>query len=100
MLLFVSTEKILLLWKHTVTNMGDGFLILSDLFDKSGNRPKSNLYDFIILLMFIALSLSSVTIGSSLDKWEELNLNSERNGNRKWKMERRRSKNSSNEFLW
>ncbi|XP_030288865.1 PEX5-related protein isoform X1 [Sparus aurata] len=44
-------------------------------------------------------SLDSVTIGSPLDKWEELN--PERNGNRKWKMERRRSsKNSSNEFLW
>ncbi|XP_038571742.1 PEX5-related protein isoform X2 [Micropterus salmoides] len=46
-------------------------------------------------------SLDSVNIGSPLDKWEELNPNSERNGNRKWKMERRRSsKNSSNEFLW
>ncbi|KAL4000528.1 hypothetical protein ACER0C_008299 [Sarotherodon galilaeus] len=45
-------------------------------------------------------SLDSVTIGS-LDKWEELNPNPERNGNRKWKLERRRSsKNSSNEFLW
>ncbi|KAK5601302.1 PEX5- protein [Crenichthys baileyi] len=45
-------------------------------------------------------SLDSVTIGS-LDKWEELNPNTERNGNRKWKLERRRSsKNSSNEFLW
>ncbi|XP_073332550.1 PEX5-related protein [Pagrus major] len=45
------------------------------------------------------MSLDSVTIGSPLDKWEELN--PERNGNRKWKMERRRSsKNSSNEFLW
>ncbi|XP_044056015.1 PEX5-related protein isoform X2 [Siniperca chuatsi] len=46
-------------------------------------------------------SLDSVTIGSPLDKWEELNPNPERNGNRKWKMERQRSsKNSSNEFLW
>nr|XP_046247494.1 PEX5-related protein isoform X2 [Scatophagus argus] len=46
-------------------------------------------------------SLDSVTIGSPLDKWEELNPNPERNGNRKWKLERRRSsKNSSNEFLW
>ncbi|XP_007552844.1 PREDICTED: PEX5-related protein isoform X1 [Poecilia mexicana] len=45
-------------------------------------------------------SLESVTIGS-LDKWEELNPNAEKNGNRKWKLERRRSsKNSSNEFLW
>ncbi|XP_047442081.1 PEX5-related protein isoform X2 [Mugil cephalus] len=45
-------------------------------------------------------SIDSVTIGS-LDKWEELNPNPERNGNRKWKLERRRSsKNSSNEFLW
>ncbi|XP_069006117.1 PEX5-related protein isoform X1 [Embiotoca jacksoni] len=45
-------------------------------------------------------SLDSVTIGS-LDKWEDLTPNPERNGNRKWKMERRRSsKNSSNEFLW
>ncbi|XP_074523644.1 PEX5-related protein isoform X2 [Halichoeres trimaculatus] len=46
-------------------------------------------------------SIDSVTIGSPLDKWEELNANSEKNGNRKWKLERRRSsKNSSNEFLW
>ncbi|XP_037830117.1 PEX5-related protein isoform X3 [Kryptolebias marmoratus] len=46
------------------------------------------------------VSLDSVTIGS-LDKWEELNLNPERKGNRKWKLERRlSSKNSSNEFLW
>ncbi|KAM8888710.1 PEX5-related protein isoform 2-T2 [Synchiropus picturatus] len=46
-------------------------------------------------------SLDSVTIASQLDKWEELNPHSERNGNRKWKLERRRSsKNSSNEFLW
>ncbi|XP_028260316.1 PEX5-related protein isoform X1 [Parambassis ranga] len=45
-------------------------------------------------------SLDSVTI-STLDKWEELNPNPEKNGHRKWKMERRRSsKNSSNEFLW
>ncbi|XP_029906133.1 PEX5-related protein isoform X2 [Myripristis murdjan] len=47
------------------------------------------------------VSLDSVNIGSPLDKWEDLNPNSERNGNRKWKLERRRSsKNSSNEFLW
>lgn len=46
-------------------------------------------------------SLDSVTIGSQLDKWEDLNPNVERNGNKKWKLERRRSsKNSSNEFLW
>ncbi|XP_072295165.1 PEX5-related protein isoform X2 [Eucyclogobius newberryi] len=46
-------------------------------------------------------SLDSVTIGSQLDKWEELNPNVERNGNKKWKLERRRSsKNASNEFLW
>ncbi|XP_068447652.1 PEX5-related protein isoform X1 [Clinocottus analis] len=46
-------------------------------------------------------SLDSVNIGSTLDKWEELNPNPERNGNRKWKLERRRSsKNVSNEFLW
>ncbi|XP_029004677.1 PEX5-related protein isoform X2 [Betta splendens] len=46
-------------------------------------------------------SLDSVTIGSPLDKWEELNPSSDRNGNRKWKLERRRSsKNASNEFLW
>uniref|UniRef100_A0A8C6Q9B7 PEX5-related protein n=1 Tax=Nothobranchius furzeri TaxID=105023 RepID=A0A8C6Q9B7_NOTFU len=45
-------------------------------------------------------SLDTVTIGS-LDKWEELNPIPERNGNKKWKLERRRSsKNSSNEFLW
>ncbi|XP_068599210.1 PEX5-related protein [Brachionichthys hirsutus] len=46
-------------------------------------------------------SLDSVTNGLPLDKWEELNPNPERNSNRKWKLERRRSsKNSSNEFLW
>uniref|UniRef100_H2V7I9 PEX5-related protein n=1 Tax=Takifugu rubripes TaxID=31033 RepID=H2V7I9_TAKRU len=46
-------------------------------------------------------SLDTVTICSTLDKWEELNINPEKNGNRKWKLERRRSsKNSSNEFLW
>ncbi|XP_034003851.1 PEX5-related protein isoform X5 [Trematomus bernacchii] len=47
------------------------------------------------------VSLDSVNICTPLDKWEELNPHPERNGNRKWKMERRRSsKNSSNEFLW
>ncbi|XP_026160830.1 PEX5-related protein [Mastacembelus armatus] len=47
------------------------------------------------------VSLDSVIIGSSLDKWEDLNPNPERNSNRKWKLEKRRSsKNSSNEFLW
>ncbi|KAK9519358.1 hypothetical protein VZT92_022094 [Zoarces viviparus] len=46
-------------------------------------------------------SLDSGTIGSTLEKWEELNINPERNGNRKWKLERRRSsKNASNELLW
>ncbi|XP_054646009.1 PEX5-related protein isoform X3 [Dunckerocampus dactyliophorus] len=46
-------------------------------------------------------SLDSVIVGSPLDKWEDLNPNPERNGNRKWKLERRRSsKNSSSEFLW
>ncbi|XP_077463887.1 PEX5-related protein isoform X1 [Stigmatopora argus] len=46
-------------------------------------------------------SLDSAISGSPLDKWEDLNPNPERNGNRKWKLERRRSsKNSSNEFLW
>ncbi|XP_037554003.1 PEX5-related protein isoform X2 [Nematolebias whitei] len=46
------------------------------------------------------VSVDSVTIGS-LDKWEDLNPNTERNGNRKWKLERRRSsKNASNECLW
>lgn len=50
---------------------------------------------------FVFNHLSSVTICSTLDKWEELSVNPERNGNRKWKLERRRSsKNSSNEFLW
>uniref|UniRef100_A0A3P8W4F6 Peroxisomal biosis factor 5 like n=1 Tax=Cynoglossus semilaevis TaxID=244447 RepID=A0A3P8W4F6_CYNSE len=44
--------------------------------------------------------LIQVEVEQSLDKWEELNPNPERNGNRKWKLERRRpSKNSSNEFL-
>ncbi|CAL8253295.1 unnamed protein product [Merluccius merluccius] len=43
------------------------------------------------------VSLDSVNITSTLDKWEELNPN----GNKKWKLDRRRSsKNSSNEFLW
>lgn len=57
--------------------------------------------DCIIIPLLIILLLSPVTIGSPLDKWEELNPNPERNGNRKWKLERRRSsKNSSNEFLW
>ncbi|KAI1891585.1 hypothetical protein AGOR_G00145300 [Albula goreensis] len=47
------------------------------------------------------MSLDSVNNSSPLEKWEELNLYPERNGGRKWKMERRRSsKNSSNEFLW
>ncbi|XP_057696363.1 PEX5-related protein isoform X1 [Corythoichthys intestinalis] len=47
------------------------------------------------------VSLDSANIGSPLDKWEDLNPNPERNGNRRWKLERRRSsKNSSNEFLW
>ncbi|XP_054646010.1 PEX5-related protein isoform X4 [Dunckerocampus dactyliophorus] len=42
-----------------------------------------------------------IIVGSPLDKWEDLNPNPERNGNRKWKLERRRSsKNSSSEFLW
>lgn len=51
--------------------------------------------------LFSSASPSPVNIGSPLDKWDELNLNTERNGNRKWKLERRRSsKNSSNEFLW
>lgn len=54
-------------------------------------------YSWICLLISI---LSLATIGS-LDKWEDLNPNPEKNGNRKWKLERRRSsKNSSNEFLW
>ncbi|KAM6962874.1 PEX5-related protein [Aplochiton taeniatus] len=47
------------------------------------------------------VSLDSVNIASPLDKWEELNPHPERNGSRKWKLERRRSsKNSSSEFLW
>ncbi|KAG7488107.1 hypothetical protein MATL_G00030870 [Megalops atlanticus] len=47
------------------------------------------------------VSLDSVNISSPLEKWEELNHHPERNGSRKWKLERRRSsKNSSNEFLW
>nr|XP_061832132.1 PEX5-related protein-like [Nerophis lumbriciformis] len=45
--------------------------------------------------------LDSVMVSSQLDKWEELNTNPERNGSRKWKLERRRSsKNSSSELLW
>ncbi|KAJ3599605.1 hypothetical protein NHX12_033561 [Muraenolepis orangiensis] len=43
------------------------------------------------------VSLDSVNVTSTLDKWEELNPT----GNKKWKLDRRRStKNSSNEFLW
>lgn len=58
-------------------------------------------YDYISKHISSRVSLSPVNIGSPLDKWDELNLNTERNGNRKWKLERRRSsKNSSNEFLW
>ncbi|XP_061739019.1 PEX5-related protein isoform X2 [Nerophis ophidion] len=46
-------------------------------------------------------ALDPVMVSSPLDKWEELNTNPERNGSRKWKLERRRSsKNSSSELLW
>ncbi|KAK0143376.1 PEX5-related protein [Merluccius polli] len=45
----------------------------------------------------VSLDSGRVNITSTLDKWEELNPN----GNKKWKLDRRRSsKNSSNEFLW
>lgn len=55
----------------------------------------------VSILSLVFNYLPAVTICSTLDKWEELNINPERNGNRKWKLERRRSsKNSSNEFLW
>lgn len=54
-----------------------------------------------VLPLLSCVHWSTVTICSTLDKWEELNINPEKNGNRKWKLERRRSsKNSSNEFLW
>ncbi|CAL8309608.1 unnamed protein product [Lota lota] len=44
-----------------------------------------------------SLDSGRVNVSSTLDKWEELNPN----GNKKWKLDRRRSsKNSSNEFLW
>ncbi|XP_036410845.1 PEX5-related protein-like [Megalops cyprinoides] len=47
------------------------------------------------------VSLDSVNISSSLEKWEEVNLHPERNGSRKWKPERKcSSKHSSSEFLW
>ncbi|XP_055718208.1 PEX5-related protein-like [Salvelinus fontinalis] len=47
------------------------------------------------------VSLDSVIIASPLEKWEELNLHPERNGSRKWKLERQRSsRNSSSEHLW
>uniref|UniRef100_A0A672M704 PEX5-related protein n=1 Tax=Sinocyclocheilus grahami TaxID=75366 RepID=A0A672M704_SINGR len=46
------------------------------------------------------ISLDSVAIPSSLDKWEELNPHRERNGSRKWKLERRRSSKNSGEFVW
>uniref|UniRef100_A0A8C2I8C7 PEX5-related protein n=1 Tax=Cyprinus carpio TaxID=7962 RepID=A0A8C2I8C7_CYPCA len=46
------------------------------------------------------ISLDSVAVPSSLDKWEELNPHLERNGSRKWKLERRRSSKNSGEFVW
>ncbi|XP_043097762.1 PEX5-related protein isoform X5 [Puntigrus tetrazona] len=46
------------------------------------------------------ISLDSVAVPSSLDKWEELNPHPERNGSRKWKLERRRSSKNSGEFVW
>ncbi|XP_033893961.2 PEX5-related protein-like isoform X1 [Acipenser ruthenus] len=47
------------------------------------------------------VSLNSINIHSPLEKWEEVNLHGERNGSRKWKIEKRRSsKNASSEFLW
>uniref|UniRef100_A0AAY4B8X8 PEX5-related protein n=1 Tax=Denticeps clupeoides TaxID=299321 RepID=A0AAY4B8X8_9TELE len=46
-------------------------------------------------------SLDSGNVPSPLEKWEELNVHPDRNGSRKWKLERRRSsKNSSSELLW
>ncbi|MBN3321616.1 PEX5R protein, partial [Atractosteus spatula] len=45
--------------------------------------------------------LDSVTVASPLEKWEEVSSHAERNGSRKWKLERRRSsRHSSSEFLW
>ncbi|XP_030647270.1 PEX5-related protein [Chanos chanos] len=47
------------------------------------------------------ISLDSVNVPSPLEKWEELSTHPERNGSRKWKLERRRSsKNASSELLW
>ncbi|XP_016346836.1 PEX5-related protein-like isoform X2 [Sinocyclocheilus anshuiensis] len=46
------------------------------------------------------ISLDSVAVPSSLDKWEELNPHPERNGSRKWKFERRCSSKNSGEFVW
>ncbi|XP_051779913.1 PEX5-related protein isoform X1 [Erpetoichthys calabaricus] len=47
------------------------------------------------------ISLDSVNIPAPLEKWEEVNSHVERNGSRKWKLERRRSsKNTSSELLW
>ncbi|XP_071198543.1 PEX5-related protein-like isoform X2 [Salvelinus alpinus] len=47
------------------------------------------------------VSLDSVNIACPLEKWEELNVHTERNSSRKWKLERRgSSKNSSSELLW
>ncbi|KAL1023349.1 hypothetical protein UPYG_G00039590 [Umbra pygmaea] len=46
-------------------------------------------------------SLDSVNIVYPLEKWEDLNVRPERNGSRKWKLEKQRSsKNSSSELLW
>ncbi|XP_065120976.2 PEX5-related protein isoform X2 [Paramisgurnus dabryanus] len=45
------------------------------------------------------VSLDLVAVPSSLEKWEELNPHPERNGSRKWKLERRRSSKNS-EFVW
>ncbi|KPP67995.1 PEX5-related protein-like [Scleropages formosus] len=45
------------------------------------------------------VSLHSVS--SPLEKWDEVNLHPDRNGSRKWKLERRcSSRHSSSEFLW
>ncbi|XP_059416329.1 PEX5-related protein-like isoform X2 [Carassius carassius] len=43
---------------------------------------------------------SDSAVPSSLEKWEELNPHLERNGSRKWKLERRCSSKNSGEFVW
>ncbi|KAJ8356862.1 hypothetical protein SKAU_G00196560 [Synaphobranchus kaupii] len=52
-------------------------------------------------LQNLPMSVDSVNIPPSLEKWEEVNLHPERSGSRKWKWERKCSSiHSSSELLW